>query len=362
MPFVPFSEIDQYLNTGSSDSTNLPLYRLDDSEGGIYQTLDRKTWRDAFTEVAERPYKIVPYLNMIGLAETARVFNASRAARKGTITPEEDRFLNRFLADRQREQSFGYKVWNMSLNIVPYAFEFISGGAIIKGGAAAVAKGATKGITTAAATKDLVKIGALSRLERAGARTASKLFPNVKEGSAGYRLAALLYDDTGSALIGSAKALKKLRSGGATAEKIGEARKIALSASGRHLAHAAAAAVPRTALQPHRVIDTFMKNITPEYALTPDQQGNLRRILVDEGDGIFKAFVKAFGDVYIENFSEQTGENLFLLRAMFGVNAKKAVSSAVVGKMMGKVTDQISKSEFLVGACLLYTSPSPRDS
>ena len=104
----------------------------------LFAVLDRKTFGTAFQEVAERPYKILPYINAISLVEEGRVFRAANAAQAGTITPEEDRFLNRYLADRQRESSFGYKVANMALNIVPYALEFASGGAIIKGGATAV--------------------------------------------------------------------------------------------------------------------------------------------------------------------------------------------------------------------------------
>ena len=301
----------------------------------LFAVLDRKTFGTAFQEVAERPYKILPYINAISLVEEGRVFRAANAAQAGTITPEEDRFLNRYLADRQRESSFGYKVANMALNIVPYALEFASGGAIIKGGATAVVKGAGAA-GTKKAVQELTKKKVLGRIEEIGARSAARLFPNVAKNSAGFKIASALADDTGGALAGGYRAIREGRIAGKTAEELNVLRKTMFKSAGKHLGSTLMSSVPRTILQPHRVADQTIHAMTPQYALTHDQQGNLKRVLVEEADGITKALIKGFGDVYIENFSETTGENLFLLRGLAGKEAKDYVAGAYIAKIFDK--------------------------
>jgi hypothetical protein len=81
--------------------------------------------------------------------------------------------------------------------------------------------------------------------------------------------------------------------------------------------------------------------MTPVFGLTADQRGNAQLMLADEGDEFGKAFLKAFGDMAIENFSESTGASFILLRATAGKAAKDYLKAAVTASSMDKIARKI---------------------
>ena len=286
--------------------------------------LDSKTWRDAFGDVAENPAHYVPYLNAIpDVSNAYKSFSAASAVRNGTATPEQEEYLNSFLADRQRDQTFGYKAWNLALNAVPYALEFLIGGKAIKAGAKKTLIGGLKaGSMSDDAIELLMKNISSGSASRIALQSALKTVP---KDSLGLRVAAYLAEDqTGRFGINAARWGAARMVGTATPRMLDAVK---LSA-GHAFTRMGVEAGIRTALQPHRVADQILQNMSPQYALTEDQQGELKRVLVDEGDDFLPAFAKAFGDVSIENFSEQVGESFLVLKGMFGPSAKQFVKAA----------------------------------
>ena len=92
-----------------------------------------KDWTDAFADVRANTKSYLPWINMLDLVDSARMYRASTKVRDGTATPEEKQFLERSLADMQRSSTFGYKVWNTLFNLPKWGIEFLGVGSIVKG-------------------------------------------------------------------------------------------------------------------------------------------------------------------------------------------------------------------------------------
>jgi len=306
----------------------------------LYAPLERKTWTDAFSEVVEKPYSYLPYVNMLDLRDSFRVFGDARAVERGEATPEQRSRLNEFLANQQRGSSWGYKVWNTALRMPAYALEFLTAGGIVKGGA----KGVLMAGGSVAAKKSLkegIEVAAAKATNKLALRVAGK---SINPNSVGMKVAQYLAKDSAEefAKVAAPWIANRLATRGvqATASMKGFAPRIAATtaaqgvaargAAGKYLGHIAAEAVPRTFLQPHRVANQIVQNMTPQFALTGDEQGELQRILVDEGDDFLPALAKGFGDVYIENLSEQTAEYMLMLKGLFGPSAQQFMKAGML--------------------------------
>ncbi len=92
----------------------------------------------------------------------------------------------------------------------------------------------------------------------------------------------------------------------------------------------------KTAMRPDQVALGLIHNMSAQYALSEDEQGRLSAVLMDEGDGFLLAFAKAFGDVAIENISEQSAESFILLKGMFGDPAVRALKSTILKSYFDK--------------------------
>lgn len=306
-----------------------------------------KGWKDAFADVVSNPASYLPYVNFVDIFDSARVFNLSNKVANGNATKEEKQELDTFLAEQQRGGTFGYKVWNTALRIPAYAIEFMTAGGIIKGGAKGVIRKGFKEAVEASLEK-----GAQTGAAAAAGAAAREVAEAATEGF-GKKLAMFLAEDTYTPLVKHGSHWARLRMGkfgerAAARAAFGQApgegilaqrasKEAALIASRRALGQAAVEAPIRATLQAHRVVDGTLRNMTHQFALTPDEHGAMQRILVDEGDGFWKAFAKAYGDMTIENFSEQTGQHFILLKGMFGPAAKPLIKSAFLSAASRKI-------------------------
>jgi hypothetical protein len=347
----------RYRNLAVLSPGKTPVYSFSSDILHVLGVPDRKTWKDAFANVARRPYSYIPYFNMLDLKDSGKVLSAARAVQRGEATPEQEEYLNTFLADQQRTSTTAYKMWDIALRMPAYALEFVSIGGIIKGAAKGTlmfgSKRAAKGVTKKllkGALKRSIEASTAKAVVRAGKRPAVRSFLK-RRGT--QKLATLLAGNQTDDLaeVGgkwiARKKVKSLGSLGALADTpLGTysgtmdaaIRRDLGRAVGDYSKYIAASAVPRTMLQPHRVANRMIQNLTPKYALTEDEQGAVQRVLLDEGDGFGQALAKAFGDIYIENLSEQTGEMFFLLRGVGGPYAKQAMKLAYLDKAAEKLS------------------------
>jgi len=329
-----------------------PSVIQDKPTGPLLGPPERRTWTDAFADVAENPHSYLPYINALDLVKTGKVYMAAKAYEAGTATPEQEAYLNSFLADRQRESSLGYKAWSTALRMPAYALEFLTAGGFIKGLAkGTIMKTAKKGGKKALG--EILEKSALKGSQKLGAKVALKLGANVNKGTVGYKLASFLAEDTGARLgtigtrwldakqAGNIPRLFTAGTEGAATLTASDALKSAtFGAARRHVGRIALAVTPRTILQTHRVADGIVQNMTPVYGLSEDEQGMLHKVLIDDGDDFLPAFAKAFGDVAIENFSEETAETFVLLKGLFGADALKFVK----GSFLHQAAEKIAKA------------------
>ena len=322
----------------------------------VFGSPERKTFGDAFSKVLEMPYGMLPVLDLLEIRDSYKVFKAARAAAKGTETLEQADILSNYMADQARGQSWGYKTASMALHMIPYMLTFNMVGGAIQGGAKGVIMQGSKAGAKAAAKKTL-----RGGIEKAAAKATGsivKKLGGVADDSVGMAVAEYLAADYATPLAAANVALKeaKLADTG-----IAAARAATRKAAGSYGLHIAAEAFPRTILMSNATVDNMIKNMTPMFALSPDEEGNMRRILVDEGDDFLPALAKAFGDNYIENFSESTAEYVYMLKHMFGKpGAKSALKAGFLSALSKKAEDTIGVprtkamkriiSEYFVGA------------
>ena len=328
----------------------LSPYAGRESEPSLLGNPERKIWSDAFGDMTRNPSSYLPYVNMLDILDSAKVYRASQAVQNGTATTEQNAYLNDFLAEQQRGGSIAYKAWSLVLRLPAYAIEFMTGGSFIKGGAKAVVRGGLKAGVKKTAS-ELIELGAKSVSQQMGARAAIKFgLAAGKEGSEtlGMRVAKFFAEDTAALAMKASKPWMASKATNVLGEEVtGRAilgavehaalQKTAFAAGGRQLQKAALEAFPRTLLMPHRVVNSTVQQMTPIFGLTQDEQGRLARVLADEGDDFLPAFAKAFGDTYIENLSEQTAESLVLLKGMFGPHAQKFLRGSFLYEAAEKV-------------------------
>lgn len=304
------------------------------------QSLPDKTWKDAFAEIGDKPSYYLPYLNLSEAYDSVAVLRAVRAFEDGSATEEQQALMDQFMQDQMRGGTFGYKFVSMTARLPAYALEFLTAGGIIKGASkGVVAKGATS-----SAKQALERVVRLKGIEHIAAEAAIKLTPRaVAQSSLGNGIARFFEKDT-LGYVARRKA-KWLAARKAVAEAPDAAARTAaeaiekemwgkaMTAVGHHLGKAVPEALgPRNALMSHRIANQLVRNMTPVYALDESESGEIERILLDEGDDFWPAFAKAYGDMAIENLSEQTAETFFALRKLWGAESEQFLKAAVLDR------------------------------
>jgi len=286
-----------------------PFLQEFNPDGGHQQMFappSKKDWKTAFGEVRTNPLHYLPFLNLYDLVELGDLYTASKKMAEGIATPAEERLVMDKLQDDRRERTFGYNVLSIALQIPAFAGEFFTGTvALTKGGKFLAKQGAKVG-TKYAMGKTVERVG--------------KYFANEVTKKGAEKLAK--------------RSLRK---------KFADVTK-----------RAAIEAIPRTALMSHQVRIDQIRNMTPKFALTNNEVGEVEAILMDPGDDFFPALAKAYADTGIEMFSEQIGAHLsFLgeyLDPKLGISAMKAaVLNRVSKRFPGGVKSAVKAYGATVG-------------
>lgn len=350
--------------------------------------IGEKTWKTAFQEVGQNITSFLPFLNITDMFKDREIYKITKRQAAGEpLTSYEQNTLEAWQADKARDTSWGYKVASTALRMPAFMGEFILSGGAIEGVAKlglkrAVGKGvittiddmaapATKAIldhaeTAFGASREAMETYAKTRLGRAAGmkvalndiidaglvqgKNATKYVTKDAVGAVarnGYEinkaigniyatakipgatstteLAQWFLRDNSTELGEAAKAWSSAFWAGAETEASKAAGKKAVEASGRMLARAAAeATIPRAIMQAHRIADTTYQN-------------RIQNVIMKEDDDFLPAFLKAYGDNVIENFSEQTGENMVFLKGMFGKDSKIMLKAAILSDAIPKI-------------------------
>jgi hypothetical protein len=383
---IPYERVGEALQMGGLPARGGREPEFD-ATGEGFGLSGKRDWTDALRQFKESPSSFVPFLNAIDIFDSVKLYRAAQAVRNNRATPEQRNLITRYTAQQQQDTTWGFKVADIAMRIPAYAVEFMTGGLLLKGlakgaitqgskaavkqGAEAAAQVSLRGLSsgvdevleTAARTKTAASVDDLVKAQLAQ-------FPNANEAAVRKQVTGRLVEDgllDASAMSPVARSLawladpapqaavrrvgdKMLRAGatppvgptmsaGRVASLYGGE---AVRAAAPFLGQAAGAGVARTALvSPHRVVDQTLVNMTPVFGLTADQRGNAELFLADEGDDFGKAFLRAFGDMAIENFSESVGSAFLLLRATAGKAAKDYLKSAVTASSMDKIARRI---------------------
>lgn len=350
--------------------------------------IGEKTWKTAFQEVGQNITSFLPFLNITDMFKDREIYKITKRQAAGEpLTSYEQNTLEAWQANQARDKSWGYKVASTALRMPAFMGEFILSGAAIEGVAKlglkrAVGKGvittiddmaapATKAIldhaeTAFGASREAMETYAKARLGRAAGmkvalndiidaglvqgKNATKYVTKDAVGAVarnGYEinkaigniyatakipgatptteLAQWFLRDNSTELDEAAKLWSSAFWAGAETEASKAAGKKAVEASGRMLARAAVeATIPRAIMQAHRIADTTYQN-------------RIQNVIMKEDDDFLPAFLKAYGDNVIENFSEQTGENMVFLKGMFGKDSKIMLKAAILSDAIPKI-------------------------
>lgn len=294
-----------------------------------------KNWRDAFSDLRNRPLHYLPYLNTYDIVESGMVLYSALAVKNKTATPEQTEFLRKHLEQEQRPTSWGYNVLSTMLSIPSFAVEFIlTAPAGI--GKWLLKKGAVEGIEagTKIATKSLVsKVGTYlsnNALEEAAAGVSiwskNRIGKEVGEGFAEQAERRLLKK------MGK-EAIEQARPYTRTAAKVMTTPEM-LGLTGKGTIKAIVEGGVRAAMLPNRVINSQIQNMTPGIQLTEDELGQVRMILKDNGDDFWPALAKAYGEWVVETGTEQVGFQMGILTGLAGPSlANMAIKGAVLNRI-----------------------------
>jgi hypothetical protein len=94
---------------------------------------------------------------------------------------------------------------------------------------------------------------------------------------------------------------------------------------------AVAGTTAKTAAMPHRVFNEMLDRMSPTVKLTPGEKHQFKAIIEDEEDSAAEAFLRAFGNQWVEVSSEHLGDVFTKIPVPAKVKAKKA---AVVNRWL----------------------------
>ena len=325
------------------------LFRPGRPSAGIvkFEGFDKLDYKDAFRDIGENPSYYAPYLNLTETFDQVSVFRAVKAMEDGTADETQMAMVDEYIEKMNSERTSGYKFVSTVFKLPAFALEFISGGGIIKGtGKAVLGKATTEG-----AKEAIKRISSRKILGEVSSEfIAGKVIPTkVAQLSGIQHMANFFSRDTAGVLArkkgewyAARKALVGVTDDAArkTAEEASKkAFMEAAGAAGQHILKGGAEALgPRALLHTHRIAGGIAANMTPIYGLDESEDGELRRVLMAEGDDFWKAFGLAYGDMAIENFSEQTAETFFMLRGMWGAEAEQFLRAGVLDRAAKKLS------------------------
>jgi predicted Fe-Mo cluster-binding NifX family protein len=326
-------------NPGTYEGEGENPYQVGDvitlEQGQAYAPPDEKTFIDFVNEFSL--VDVIPFANMIPEVRDSIKYNKlSNMVADGSATLEEKDELFTYLAYQQRGATPAYKIANISKESLPFMVEYL----VTKGVGSTVARAAVRsGITSAlgkgvlSQVDDVAARALLTGLKNKTATTTgiNAVMKSIPERSAGLKIAGYF----AGARIGdfgrAAGTFAKKRMAGEASE---QAARIMAKTAMPALGQAATEGAIMAAMRPDIVTSRLLQNMTPQFALNEDEQGNLNAVLIDEGDGFLQAFAKAYGDVAIEFMSEETGDAFIALRGMFGPGASKILKATGIKSYM----------------------------
>ncbi len=117
---------------------------------------------------------------------------------------------------------------------------------------------------------------------------------------------------------------------GLTERALGSAAKTLAGRAAAQTIGAVSGVAAQTAVSPHLVAENTTRRLVDQLGLSRDEQGELKAILLDEGDDFPTALAKGIGDAAIELGSERTG------KLMTDPLGRVAMKSAIVRNLLAK--------------------------
>lgn len=330
-------------------------------------TLGKKNWRDGFRDIRDNKVSYLPYVNLWDVKTAADRLMDTYAVRDGTADEETRQRHATWLADQQRETTFGFDVVTGAARLVSFGIEIATGAGLFKKigqkiATSAIRKGVKKGLaevgeqaavkasqagaTTLAATlsqeaaeeasEQALRAGTSVAAKRAAAQAAAEQAAQSAPAVFGRRLqgagmeafrefaeqAPRIYlKGRADAITGSANALARQKMKALALEAGKEAA----------LFGALYPLVPGGGLG--NMLEDFVNNLQPDQGLTEDDKGNLTAFISDERISPLGALAQAYASGAIEAGSEQIGTQFKVLKAIAGWDADKFAKMAVIQKL-----------------------------
>lgn len=362
---MPSSEVDRALSYGGTifrtENRTDPGAPLTDT--GDTKPLGTKTWKTAFSEFFSKGMiPAIPFLNAVEVFDSIEKLSLMRRVNAGEkLTPKESAQLGAWQEDASRDQTWGYKMWDQVFRLPAYSLEFGAATAAIRKGSELAVKPVLKNLSKAS-IDDIAETAGKVAMQRinpkvlaerginsaddfargvaaryAGEVTKGRSIANVLEDvfqtytplqkSVARQMTA---DVLGRSTIAEADDFARVgqfflrdtlaaveHAKGRVIEGAAGAWEDAATAVGDHLVKAVVEGlVPRQLFGIHRIVDSYYMN-----ALENEITG-------EKPDDFLEGFLKAYGDMAIENISEQTGELLGFLTGPALRSGKDAFKSS----------------------------------
>ena len=314
------------------------------------ETASEKTFFTGLKEIFSKDfYKYVPFVRDAELFETGDLLMAANRVKDGTASEEDILKVKEFSLDRERKTSWGYDTLKLIAHIPAYAVEF--GASIATFGGAAVAKGA------ATTGKMAARSAALKAVEQAsasligkvaatkGAQAVAKATPKFIS-----KPLATAVDLTGRQNFASslAKGAQMARTGVLKDYVKEQGVKRTANTVMRKLGSGAIEASALNAFRSPQAINQALQRMAPEFVTEEGLDEDITLRLIDEGDDVIPALVKAYADQGIEFFSESVGDSLYMMHHLMGGEVLKGKAVKALQGAVKKVPGQETVSRALV--------------
>jgi len=221
------------------------------------------------------------------IIDAARLWRDSRSVKKGVATQEQKENVMEAAADAARRTTVGYDTWNIALQLPEFFVSFYLGGVA---------------------------------MSAVGSKIAAKA------GQTGTKVAAAKYIAAWGDDLAKATWTTGLKAG----QKVTPA--VAKQALKKGLPRLAKKAPVRAAFMPQITLEEGFRRMTPQFAVTRDEANDLTLAIVEDGENLFPAMMKAYGSTTIEAFTEELGETLPLIGKAWGKNWQIPFGASIMNR------------------------------
>lgn len=265
----------------------------------IQEQLPTGEKKTAFTAVAELfsgdGYKYIPYIRDAELIEFGSILARANKLQNGTADDEDIEVLKGWVSEENTPRSWGYNTLSMMLKIPAYFIEFRT----VIGGFKNISKGISK-VTVKAGQKKFIK----AATERAVIKTVRSSMKKAATSAAG-KFAKESVEQA---------ARNQFHTTLSDAAKMASKRQLKLSLKGTltGVAQGMREAAVKNVFRSPQAVNMALQKMMPTMQLSRSLDDELSIEILDEGDNLIPALLKAYGEQQIEFFTESVGDSLRL--------------------------------------------------